>query len=126
MAGSGTLADPFILVKGGNFSFRWDLVDADGAAVSLAGYTGRAEMRPSAAHTGTPTATFTVTTDGGVTGRASVSLDAAASETGASPEIAPGLYVCDVEYVNDGDATDVLKGMTATPIYIRVVGEVTK
>lgn len=125
----GSAGAPFILKQGRNF----DLVvtvrsRAGGPTVDLLtpARTGRAQLRRQPGDLGTPVATFSVTIrtpqTGSDRGRADVHLDADVSEATADPLIAPGLYVADVEFVNDVDAGDVL----ATDVfYIRVLPEVT-
>ena len=128
-APDGTAASPFALKQGRNF----DLVvtvrsRAGGPTVDLLSpaRTGRAQLRRQAGELGTPVATFAVSIrtpqTGSDRGRADIHLDADVSEATADPLIAPGLYVADVEFVNDLNAGDVL----ATDVfYIRVLPEVT-
>ena len=126
----GSADAPFILKQGRNFAL---VVTArarpGGPTVDLLSpaRTGRAQLRSQASDVGTPIATLTVTIrspqTGADRGRADVTLDASTSEATATTVIAPGLYVADVEFVNDSDAGDVL----ATDVFhVRVVPEVTK
>lgn len=126
----GSAANPFLLYKGKNFGFivRVPKQDGSGGEQDLAGYTGRAQMRPSVDHVGPPTTTFTVTNHPTERGRADVTLGANLSQTGGDAgagqdDIVIGDYVTDVEFENDVDPTDVINGGFA---HIRVKGEVTK
>jgi len=126
---NGSADAPFILKQGRNFGLVVTVREReDGPTIDLLSpsRTGRAQLRRQAGEAGTPVATFVVTIrspqTGSDRGRADVTLDASTSAATASPVIAPGLYVADVEFANDSDAGDVL----ATDVFhIRVVPEVT-
>lgn len=119
-AADGSAKNPYVLTTGITFNLVNRIKRADGSPFDLnsPSRTGRAEMRVHNVDVGTPVATFTVTNSVTETGRADVELGATASEN-----IAESLYVFDVEYENDIDATDVIPGGGG---FIRVVVGVTK
>lgn len=122
--GTGTQQDPFILRRGKNFRVRTTLTNPQtGGRVNLTGYTGRAQLRRLATDVGPPIATFVVTNvSPGTLGQADITLSGGASAV-LQVSMPPGIYVMDVEFVNDLDADDVVFGGES---WVRVAEEVTK
>lgn len=123
--GAGTQRDPFILRRGNNFRVRTTMNNPQtGGRVDLTGRTGRAQLRRLATDQGPAVATFVVTTVSPATlGQADITLSGGASTLIPGTTMPPGLYVMDIEFVNDLDAADVIFGGEA---WVRVVEGVTK
>lgn len=101
----GSAENPWVFVTG----IRWPLITrvrrADGSPFSLTGKTGRSEIRRNPEDAGPPVATWTVTNHPTEAGRADLSIGATVTAL-----IAPGKYVFDVEFEDDLDPDDVVKG----------------
>lgn len=125
-APEGSQDNPWVIKQGITFKLRITVnkaIEDGGGPFDLIGppnYTGRSELRRLAEDTGAPVATWTVTNDPAVTGRAEQTLFPANTVS-----IPPGNYVFDTEFKNDTDPTDVVPGTPDTQ-HARVVAGVTK
>ncbi len=121
--GDGSANNPFRHKAGLKFEaiVRVTLPPSQGVGPRiLDGHTGRGQLRKTAASVGTPTATFVVVNSATEPGRADISISAV-----IMAPIAPGPYVFDIEFENDGDPSIVFAGTPGT-IHLQIVDAVTK
>jgi hypothetical protein len=103
-----------VIDQGSDFALKLDLSNADGA-ISLAGYSARAQMRPTPT-SDTLSATFTCTILDAASGSMRIALT-----NGTTAGLTPGKYYYDVEIVSGGGAvTRLIQGIA------RVTPEVTR
>lgn len=118
---------PFVLKQGRTFRLVVTAFDRNGSRVDLdnPARTGRAQLRKQATDLGLPVATLSVAIRDQTIykGKADVTLGATVSAATANPVILTGVYVLDVEFVNDVDPDDVI---ASDVVYVQVVAEVTK
>lgn len=119
----GSAENPFSMTQGISFKIKNTVLKSltdGGGPFDLTGYTGRSQMRIDPLDRGTPIADFTVTITSATEGKAEITLAAS-----LSVNFEPGLYVFDIEYVEDADPTNVISG-TNEVLYIQVSPAVTQ